>query len=59
MKNEYVVTKKWGSHKVGDKLPESREVRRKIQEGGCVEKMAPESSKNKMQKDTAKNKGAE
>ena len=58
MKNEYVVTKAWGNHLVGEKLPESREVRRKIQEGGCVEKMAPETSKNKMQKDTAKNKGA-
>jgi len=58
-KKEYRVTKPWGKHKVGDLLPNSREIRRKIQEGGCVEKMAPETSKNKMQKDTAKNKGDE
>lgn len=45
---KYKVTKPWGKHKVGDILPESREVRRKLQEGGCLEKMAPETSKNKM-----------
>ncbi len=56
-KDRYKVTKKWGKHKVGDILPESREVRRKLREGGCLEKMAPETSKNKMQQDTAKNKG--
>ena len=55
---KYKVTKPWGDHKVGDVLENSREVRRKLQEGGCLEKMAPETSRNKMQKDTAKNKGA-
>ena len=58
MAQKYTVIKSWGNHKVGDVLEESREVRRKIQEGGCLEKMAPENSKNKMQKDSAKNKGA-
>lgn len=58
MADKYKVTKAWGKHRVGEILPESREVRRKIREGGCVEKMAPETSKNKMEKDFSKNKGA-
>lgn len=57
MADKYIVIKRWGKHKVGDILPESREVRRKLAEGGCVEKMAPETSKNKMEADTAKDKG--
>ncbi len=55
-KTKYKITKSWGKHKVGEILEESREVRRKLAEGGCLEKMAPDSSKNKMQKETAKNK---
>ena len=57
MADKYKVTKAWGKRKVGDILPESREVRRKLEEGGCVEKMAPDTSKNKMQKEPVKNKG--
>ena len=56
--DKYKVTKPWGKHKVGEILPESREVRRKLREGGCLEKMAPETSKNKKQSDDVKNKGA-
>ena len=56
MANKYKVTKAWGKHTVGEILEESREVRRKLREGGCLEKMAPESSKSKKAVDDAKNK---
>lgn len=56
MADKYIVTRPFGKHKKGEILPESRMVRRKLKEGGCLEKMAPENSKNKMQPD-AKNKG--
>ena len=55
MADKYKVTKAFGNNKVGEILEESRITRRKIREGGCLEKMAPEV-KNKMQVDTAKNK---
>lgn len=55
MADKYKVTKAFGNHRVGEILPESKETRRKIREGGCLVKMAPEV-KNKMQED-AKNKG--
>jgi len=51
MADKYIVTKRWGKHKEGDILPESREVRRKLAEGGCLEKMAPDTSKNKIEPD--------
>jgi hypothetical protein len=58
MTDKYKVTKAWGKHQVGEIIPESREVRRKLKEGGCVEKMAPETSKDKKQPDSGvKNKG--
>lgn len=56
MADKYKVTKAFGKHKVGDIIPESRKTRRKLREGGCLEKMAP-GPKNKMQKDSVKNKG--
>lgn len=70
----YKVIKPWGKHILGEILKTSREVRRKLEEGGCLEettmsavkkerddaakKAEAETSKNKMQKDTAENKGA-
>ena len=56
MADKFKVTKAYGKRKVGEILTESRETRRKVREGGCLEKMAPDV-KNKMQKDTAQNKG--
>ena len=58
MADKYKVIKKWGKHKVGEILPESREVRRKLREGDCLVKMEPETAKNKKQSDDVKNKGA-
>ena len=70
----YIVRKPWGSRKEGQILPESREVRRKLREGDCLEKITKsdhikevkeasdkmaQESKNKMQKDTASNKGGQ
>lgn len=64
-KNEeyvYRVTKQYGKRKVGEILPESREARRKIQEGGCIEKISKSAiakeraEAQKMQADTSKNK---
>ncbi len=67
---QYKVTLPWGNRTVGEIVDDSsREIRRKIQEGGCLEKVAPKpseyekkvpdkGSKNKMQQDTsAKDKG--
>lgn len=54
--DKYKVIKAYGNRKIGEIIPESRETRRKVREGGCLEKMASET-KNKMQVDTAKNKG--
>lgn len=51
----YRVTKPWGKRKTGDLLPESREARRKLAEGGCLEKV-DDRSKAKKQKDSNKNK---
>ena len=55
MADKYKVTKAFGNHRVGEILDESRVTRRKVKEGGCLVKMAPEVN-NKMQVDTAKNK---
>lgn len=61
---KYIVTKPWGNRRKGEILAESREVRRKLAEGGCVEifkagkdaEDKPSESSKKMQGDTAKNK---
>jgi len=61
---KYKVTKAWGKHRVGEILPESREVRRKLKEGGCLEPIGTSSKKmeqpykNKMET-SSKNKGDE
>lgn len=55
MADKYRVTKAFGNYKVGEILEESIVTRRKVREGGCLEKMAP-VVKNKMQPETAKNK---
>ena len=54
--DRYKVTKAYGDRRVGEIIPESKETRRKLREGGCLVKMAP-VVKNKMQEDSAKNKG--
>lgn len=56
MADKYKVTKAFGNHRVGEILEESRVTRRKVREGGCLVKMAPDV-KNKMQPNTAQNKG--
>jgi xanthine/CO dehydrogenase XdhC/CoxF family maturation factor len=56
MVNKFKVTKAYGNRRVGEIVLESKETRRKMREGGCLEKMAP-NVKNKMQEETAKNKG--
>ena len=56
MADKFKVTKAYGNRRVGEIIPDSREARRKVREGGCLEKMAP-NMKNKMQEDSAKNKG--
>lgn len=59
---KYQVTEPWGNHKKGDILNESREVRRKLKEGGCIKplstdsKMENKSYSNKME-NSGKNKG--
>ena len=61
---KYRVTKPWGKRKRGEILSESREVRRKLQEGGCVEEIKSNSdeiapsqeSQEKMQPKGGKNK---
>lgn len=64
---KYRITKKWGKYKVGQILNDSLEVRRKLEEGGCLEevkenykpeKMETKPVKNKMESDDSKNKGA-
>lgn len=53
---EYRVTKAFGEYKPGQIVrDDKRYIRRKLQEGGCLEKMEA-VVKNKMQPD-AKNKG--
>lgn len=46
-KPKFIVTKPWGNRRKGDILPESREVRRKLAEGGCVEEFTAELKKAK------------
>ena len=46
-KIKYIVTKPWGNRRKGEILPESREVRRKLAEGGCVEEFTAELQKEK------------
>lgn len=47
MAKSYIVTKPWGTRRIGEILPESREVRRKLAEGGCVEEFTPEMAKQR------------
>ena len=56
MSKQYIVTKSWGKRKVGDILPDCREVRRKIDEGGCVEELTDELLKKKKDAKIKKNK---
>lgn len=56
MSKQYIVTKSWGKRKVGDILPDCREVRRKIDEGGCVEELTDELLKKKKEAKIKKNK---
>lgn len=48
----YEVIKPYGKRKVGDKLPECREARRKMAEGETVKMIAP-LDKNKMEPDSS------
>lgn len=56
MSKQYIVTKSWGKRKVGDILSDSREVRRKIDEGGCVEELTDELLKKKKLEKEKRNK---
>ena len=52
---QYIVIAAFGNHVKGDILPESREVRRKLQEGGTVEVLTDELLKKKKDDKTKKN----
>ena len=52
---QYIVIASFGRHAVGDILPESREVRRKLQEGNTVEELTPELLKKKKDEKAKKN----
>ena len=52
---QYIVIAKFGKHVIGDILPESREVRRKLQEGGTVKELTEELLKKKKDEKAKKN----
>ena len=56
MGKRYIVIAPFGKHKRGDILSESREVRRKIQEGGTVEELTDELLKKKKLEKEKRNK---
>ena len=56
MSKRYIVIKPFGNHKKDDILPDSREVRRKIQEGGTVEELTDELLKKKKLEKEKRNK---
>ena len=52
---QYIVIAAFGNHKIGDILPESREVRRKLQEGKTVKELTDELLKEKKDKKVKRN----
>ena len=56
MSKKYIVISPYGKRKKGDVLPDSREVRRKLQEGGTVEELTDELLKKKKDEKIKKNK---